>query len=449
MSSSNPALYSYTTEERLTSLSHTRNKEPKKVLDLRRTRELLRSRFNMHRSQSTATVAAGLLRKEPTDHASSDEGPLVRLPRLQTPGQLSPTKLTNLIAEAVERRPAQSSKRLYIEAKYSVKARPKNRFVGSTTSATTLIPMSHTRRLSEGTRSELANAVTRCGYKTRTGSQMSGPKRNNQDSFMIVPNLSDVNGQYAFGVFDGHGTYGHLVSNLVTERLPHLLAGQLRTASSSKSIEQGLERSFLQVQQDLIVSPIDCSLSGSTACLVLIRGDIVYTANIGDSRAVIGQKDKGSWKNRPLTRDHKPDWPDESKRIIQAGGRVKPYYDQHGNALGPHRVWLPDKDMPGLAMSRSFGDLVAAKVGISAVPELRRYNLTPDDKFIVIASDGLWEFMSNQEVVDLVAVDYLSASAESSCDKLVREAVRRWNQNESVVDDITVVIVYLSVPSRY
>lgn len=66
--------------------------------------------------------------------------------------------------------------------------------------------------------------------------------------------------------------------------------------------------------------------------------------------------------------------------------------------LGPARVWLPTEDIPGLAMSRSLGDTVAHTVGVSSVPEMHVVELTPADRLLVVASDGLWEFMSNQEV---------------------------------------------------
>eukprot|EP00359_Climacostomum_virens_P002884 CAMPEP_0204911982 /NCGR_PEP_ID=MMETSP1397-20131031/10206_1 /ASSEMBLY_ACC=CAM_ASM_000891 /TAXON_ID=49980 /ORGANISM="Climacostomum Climacostomum virens, Strain Stock W-24" /LENGTH=400 /DNA_ID=CAMNT_0052082733 /DNA_START=144 /DNA_END=1343 /DNA_ORIENTATION=- len=400
----------------------------------------------MHRSNSSSVLVAGLKKNDPTDPATPEEEKGEKLPRIKTPAKLNPTKIIGAISELAEMKPVRSASRLLIEAKYSAKPKPKQ--LSSTTSANSLLPSSHMRRLSEGTRGETINVVTRCGYKTRTGSQMGSPKRNNQDAFMIAPQLGEVKGQYAFGVFDGHGSYGHFVSGHINDKLPQILAAQLKIASNDKTIELCLERSFEQMQAELVSSSIDCTLSGSTACVVLIRGSAIFTANVGDSRAVIGKKHKDTWKNRPLSRDHKPDWPDETKRITQAGGRVRPYYDNMGNPVGPHRVWLAHKDIPGLAMSRSFGDLIGSQVGISSIPEIRRYSLTSEDKFIIIGSDGLWEFMSNQEAVDIVGADYLSASAESSCDKLVREAVRRWNRQEDVVDDITVVIVYLNVPSR-
>ena len=59
-------------------------------------------------------------------------------------------------------------------------------------------------------------------------------------------------------------------------------------------------------------------------------------------------------------------------------------------------MWLPDQEIPGLAMSRSMGDEVAHSVGVSACPEVLEFTLGPNDRFVVIGSDGLWEFLSNE-----------------------------------------------------
>ena len=103
-----------------------------------------------------------------------------------------------------------------------------------------------------------------------------------------------------------------------------------------------------------------------------------------------------------LSRDHKPDDPDEAKVINAKNGRIDSYRDQLGNQIGPMRVWLKSEDIPGLAMTRSFGDAIAARVGVNAVPEIKEFTLTTDDKIIVLASDGVWEFLENQEVANIV-----------------------------------------------
>lgn len=77
-------------------------------------------------------------------------------------------------------------------------------------------------------------------------------------------------------------------------------------------------------------------------------------------------------------------------------------------------------------MTRSFGDQAAAEVGVIADAEILEMNLLESDKFIVIASDGVWEFLSNDEVVNLVMPHYLNNSAEKAAETLVREAIKRW-----------------------
>ena len=103
-----------------------------------------------------------------------------------------------------------------------------------------------------------------------------------------------------------------------------------------------------------------------------------------------------------LSRDHKPDERDEATRILTAGGRIESYYDENENPLGPQRVWLQSENIPGLAMSRSVGDWVAESVGVMSDPEILEYSINPDDKFIVLGSDGIFDFIKNEEVVKMV-----------------------------------------------
>jgi len=92
-------------------------------------------------------------------------------------------------------------------------------------------------------------------------------------------------------------------------------------------------------------------------------------------------------------------------RIKSKNGRVEPYQgilinypDETGTYIGPYRVWLKDQNIPGLAMSRSFGDQIGASVGIISEPEIIEHTITQEDMFLVVASDGLWEFIENEEV---------------------------------------------------
>jgi serine/threonine protein phosphatase PrpC len=77
--------------------------------------------------------------------------------------------------------------------------------------------------------------------------------------------------------------------------------------------------------------------------------------------------------------------------------------DWKGRFTGPQRVWVNSINSPGLAMSRSIGDTLAHSVGCSCEPDITFQILTPSDKIVLLASDGIWEFLSNQVVANIVA----------------------------------------------
>jgi len=130
---------------------------------------------------------------------------------------------------------------------------------------------------------------------------------------------------------------------------------------------------------------------------------------------------------------------------LGSNGRIDSYRDQLGNQIGPMRVWLKNEDIPGLAMSRSFGDSMACRVGVNAVPEIKDFVLTTEDKVMVLASDGVWEFLENQDVANIVYPFFLQKNAEGAAEALVRAAFKTWKREESVIDDITCIIVFLDV----
>lgn len=98
-------------------------------------------------------------------------------------------------------------------------------------------------------------------------------------------------------------------------------------------------------------------------------------------------------------------------------------------------------------MSRAFGDVVASYVGVSVYPEIKEITLTKEDAYVIIASDGVWEFMENKEVAEIVYEHYLEGSAEKAAEEVVREAFRRWKDREVIIDDITCIVLFLDVKS--
>lgn len=137
----------------------------------------------------------------------------------------------------------------------------------------------------------------------------------------------------------------------------------------------------------------------------------------------------------------------EGHRIKSFGGKVEAYKDVNGDPLGPLRIWVPDIEpaVPGLAMTRSIGDKVASQIGLIYKPEILEHRLTYNDKFIILATDGLWEFISSKKAVEIVGKHWQLGKIADACEELVTRATKKWKAEDDIVDDITVMIVYLKI----
>ena len=99
-------------------------------------------------------------------------------------------------------------------------------------------------------------------------------------------------------------------------------------------------------------------------------------------------------------------------------------------------------------MSRSVGDTVAHSVGCSCEPDITHTILTPNDKIILLASDGIWEFLENQQVANIVYPYFEKDAPEAAANALVSVALNQWKRQSQSIDDITVVIIFLNVDAN-
>ena len=146
-----------------------------------------------------------------------------------------------------------------------------------------------------------------------------------------------------------------------------------------------------------------------------------------------------------LSIDQKPERPDEKARLERAGAIVEPVKDGHGSPVGPPRVWYLAQVAPGLAMSRSIGDSVGAMVGVTAEPEVNE-RLQPEDILLVLASDGIWEFLSSQDVVRLVSEELRGkpiTEAVGGGNPRVRARGKQWLKEDKYVDDISATVLVI------
>ncbi|KAM7278033.1 hypothetical protein ACFE04_005167 [Oxalis oulophora] len=313
-----------------------------------------------------------------------------------------------------------------------------------------------------------------------------GKKGTNQDAMLVWENFGSRMDTVFCGVFDGHGPYGHMVAKKVRDHLPLKLIANWDTnianaelvnentcnateepaffsadeeskaliddehTEKQPAIFETLKKTFIKafrvMDKELRMhANIDCFCSGSTAVTLIKHGPYLVIGNVGDSRAVLGTSgEDDSLVAVQLTVDLKPNLPAEAERIRKHKGRVFALPDEPEVA----RVWLPNNDSPGLAMARAFGDFCLKDYGLISVPEVSYRRLTVKDKFVVLATDGVWDVLSNREVVDIVA----SATTRSTASKaLVESAVRGWKYKypTSKVDDCAVVCLFLDSNSNY
>ncbi|KAK6911614.1 PPM-type phosphatase-like domain [Dillenia turbinata] len=174
----------------------------------------------------------------------------------------------------------------------------------------------------------------------------------------------------------------------------------------------------------------------------VFQGDLIVLANVGDSRAVLATtSDDGNLVPVQLTVDFKPNLPQEAERIMQCKGRVFCLEDEPG----VHRVWPPYEETLGLAMSRAFGDYCVKDFGLISVPEVTQWNITSRDHFVVLATDGVWDVLSNQEAVQIVAS---SPDRSKAAKCLVDSAVRAWKRKRRGIatDDISAICLFFHTP---
>lgn len=257
-----------------------------------------------------------------------------------------------------------------------------------------------------------------------------------------------------YGVLDGHG--GIECVQYLLDELPSTLTARLRS-SSQLSIPDALFQTFQATDAEFVRQFHGMTSSGSTANLVVVCGDCLYIANTGDTRAVLGRRRRrdGSTTGTglqaiDLSFDRKATDSEEIARITQRGGFVI-----NGRVAG------------SLAVSRAFGD-IQLKVGQGALvvdPEVSSWSLSQDDAFIVIATDGLWDVMKSQEVVEFIerecqqegqlltswtsaptALDEVKTKLSGIAEKLALYAVHEKNSNDNVT--VMIVLIASTKPSR-
>jgi protein phosphatase 2C family protein 2/3 len=234
----------------------------------------------------------------------------------------------------------------------------------------------------------------------------------------VIPQVTAL-----YAVFDGHS--GSHAAEFASDRI---LRGVTASGHFPRDIGASLTKAFVQIDQDYLAALNNSGTAGSgtTALAAVVWGNTLYVANAGDSRAVLSR----SGKAIELTRDHKPQEPGERQRIELCGG----YVCSDGRLCGE------------LGVARAIGDyhfpnlkgVANGETGpLTAEPEVSQYTLGPDDEFMLLGCDGLWDVLSSQRAVEFARIQLKQHNDPQQCAaQLVAEAVRMHSS-----DNVTVIVV--------
>ncbi|GFY82166.1 highly ABA-induced PP2C protein 2 [Actinidia rufa] len=237
-----------------------------------------------------------------------------------------------------------------------------------------------------------------------------GRRRDMEDAVAIHRSFCRRNGRspadlHFFGVYDGHGC-SH-VAMKCRDRMHEIVRDEVQNCEEAPWT-QIMERSFSVMDEEVTnwssggvkssncrceLQTPQCDAVGSTAVVAVVTPEKIVVSNCGDSRAVLCRNGVAI----PLSSDHKPDRPDELNRIETAGGRVI-YWD------GPRVLGV-------LAMSRAIGDNYL-KPFVIPEPEVTVTDRTADDEFLILASDGLWDVVSNETACGVARMCLQSSKSE-------------------------------------
>lgn len=256
---------------------------------------------------------------------------------------------------------------------------------------------------------------------------LKGLRPQNEDNHEIIVNMDEkdknIKNVNFYSVFDGHG--GKQVSNYLKENLSKFFVDKRVVYPVSKKYVVNV---YDHVQKTLRGYNFS-HYQGSTALAIIHykhnNEDYLNVINSGDSRCVLCRDNFAM----PLTKDHKPNWPEECHRIAALGGKIE--FDGF------------DWRIKDLSVSRAFGDADAAPY-VTHRPDLFRYKLDKNDRFLVIACDGAYDVLSNSDIINFVLLNCYDSTLANRINKNVNIAKKlaEYAIKKGSTDNVSAIIVF-------
>lgn len=258
---------------------------------------------------------------------------------------------------------------------------------------------------------------------------LQGKRESNEDQHSTILNLNkdnkEMNNINFLGVYDGHG--GKTVSKYLKENLPIYFIKKFKKNIYLKQdmFSKHVNNVYNLIQNNLKDNhPRAVNYCGSTSCITIHCIDkenesFLWIINVGDSRAVLSNENNIAI---PLSKDHKPNSPEERVRIENLGGKIE--YDG------------ADWRIKNLSLSRAFGDIECTPY-VTHLPQIYCRKLSKGDKFLILACDGLWDVLSNQDAVDFI-LNLETQKYKGNYAKVLAE----YALEKGSTDNVTVIVYY-------
>ena len=262
---------------------------------------------------------------------------------------------------------------------------------------------------------------------------LKGYRSQNEDKHNVILHKSCRDKTVApvnlLAVYDGHG--GKKVSEYLSNSLPPFFTNKKVAYPLSKDYVNTV---YDRLQQVLRYNHKDYSYTSGSTCLVVINfkhkdSEYINVMNTGDSRCVLCRDNVAI----ALTKDHKPHWPEEKYRISKQGGTDLIKFDGD------------DWRIKDLSVSRAFGDIEATPY-VTHRPDFFKYKLSSQDKFIIIACDGLWDVVTNQEAVNFVLTNSYDISTKKRLKTKANLATQlaRYAIAKGSGDNVSIIIAFIN-----
>ena len=226
-----------------------------------------------------------------------------------------------------------------------------------------------------------------------------------EDVGITIPDLLNDYRVNLFCIFDGHG--GIDVVNFLKNRMSQLIKSSLENLIP---VNEAISKSFNKIDEELKF--YDSDNVGSTATVIIIKDNKIYCGNVGDSRAYILYKDK----IQQISVDHKCSNEKEKQRIIENGGKI-----------------VKNRVNGQLILTRTLGDKAIKKFGVICQPDINEINVSKDINFVVLASDGVWDVINENELLEL---SKKFKNADDFCKEIIKESITKGTK-----DNVSCIVI--------